>query len=105
VRGHAAVALGKLMTMNSRVDPLVTELLAGFNSPDSGVQEAMVRALTNVISQVGKDISEKVLNNVAGAISNFIKSEDSGKLLLSKSKRLIYCLRTRYYRRCEEGCG
>lgn len=58
LRSRAAKALGTLITLTPRIDPLITELVAGSKTPDAGVQNAMLRALYEVISKSGSNMSE-----------------------------------------------
>lgn len=53
VRSHAAVALGSLISLQTtRVDSLITELVAGAKSLDNDTSLAMLSALEQVVSQV-----------------------------------------------------
>lgn len=58
LRIRAAKALGTLITMTPRIDPLIGELVAGSKTPDSGVSDAMQKALYEVVSKVGKNMNE-----------------------------------------------
>jgi hypothetical protein len=51
VRTRGATALGKLISLSTRVDPLGTELLAGATTEHEtpGVQQAMLEALYRVL--------------------------------------------------------
>jgi hypothetical protein len=44
--------------MTPRVDPLVVDLVAGSKTPDEGIKSAMLKALYEVVSKAGKNISE-----------------------------------------------
>ncbi|KAI7630316.1 translational activator, partial [Hortaea werneckii] len=48
LRSRAARALGTLITMTPRVDPLVAELVTGSKTTDPGVKNAMLKALYQV---------------------------------------------------------
>jgi hypothetical protein len=57
VRQRAAAALGRLMTLQPRVNPLVGDLLTGLKgAADKGVREAMLRALAGVFAHAGKGV-------------------------------------------------
>ena len=57
VRQRAAAALGRLMTLQPRVDPLVGDLLTALNAAaDRGVREATLRALAGVFAHAGKNV-------------------------------------------------
>ncbi|KAI4129805.1 MAG: hypothetical protein LQ338_002056 [Usnochroma carphineum] len=45
LRSRAAKALGTLITLTPRIDPLIAELVTGSKTPDPGVRNAMLRAL------------------------------------------------------------
>ncbi|KAG5356255.1 eIF-2-alpha kinase activator GCN1 [Yarrowia sp. B02] len=60
LRNEAAEALGTLITLQSRVDPLVSELVTGVkNSTDEGVTNAMFKALQGVVSKAGGQMSQQ----------------------------------------------
>ncbi|ODQ53263.1 ARM repeat-containing protein [Saitoella complicata NRRL Y-17804] len=58
VRTRAAQALGTLITLQTRVDPLIAELVAGARTPDEGVRLAMLKAIYQVVSKAGTGMSE-----------------------------------------------
>jgi hypothetical protein len=58
LRTRAAKALGTLITMTPRVDPLIVDLVAGSKTSDEGIKSAMLKALYEVVSKAGKNISE-----------------------------------------------
>ena len=68
VRDIAAKNLGQLMTLNARVDPLVTELVGGLAGADSGAKEGMVKALHMVLLKGGATASQKVLDNAGNVL-------------------------------------
>ncbi|KAI9738850.1 MAG: hypothetical protein M1834_008357 [Cirrosporium novae-zelandiae] len=68
LRNRAAKALGTLITLTPRIDPLVAELVTGSKSPDEGVREAMLKALNEVISKAGKNMGESSRQAVLGII-------------------------------------
>ncbi|KAL8930443.1 MAG: hypothetical protein Q9208_000627 [Pyrenodesmia sp. 3 TL-2023] len=74
VRSRAAKALGTLITLTPRIDPLIAELVAGSKTSDSGVQNAMLRALYEVISKSGANMSEASRT----AVLALIDSDTSG---------------------------
>ena len=57
VRSRAAKALGKLIPLTARIDPLIAELCTGAHTSDRGIQIAMMKALYQVVSQAGKNMS------------------------------------------------
>ncbi|KAL8902088.1 MAG: hypothetical protein Q9207_004884 [Kuettlingeria erythrocarpa] len=70
LRSRAAKALGTLITLTPRIDPLIAELVAGSKTSDSGVQSAMLRALYEVISKSGANMSEASRTAVLGLIDS-----------------------------------
>ena len=70
LRSRAAKALGTLITLTPRIDPLIAELVAGSKTPDAGVQNAMLRALYEVVSKAGSNMSEASRASVLGLIDN-----------------------------------
>lgn len=60
LRNRAAEALGTLITLQTRVDPLVSELVTGVkNSTDQGVTNAMFKALNQVVLKAGSSMSQQ----------------------------------------------
>ncbi|KAI4196960.1 MAG: hypothetical protein LQ350_006213 [Teloschistes chrysophthalmus] len=74
LRSRAAKALGTLITLTPRIDPLIAELVTGSKTPDTGVQNAMLRALYEVVSKAGTNMSETSRN----AILTLIDSDTAG---------------------------
>ena len=58
LRTRAARALGTLITMTPRIDPLIAELVTGSKTADAGVKTAMQKALYEVVSKVGANMNE-----------------------------------------------
>jgi hypothetical protein len=58
LRTRAAKALGTLITLTPRIDPLIAELVTGSRTSDAGVRNAMLKALYEVISKAGANMSE-----------------------------------------------
>lgn len=70
LRTRAARALGTLITMTPRIDPLIGELVAGSKTPDVGVRAAMQKALYEVISKVGATMSEASRSAIVALIDD-----------------------------------
>ncbi|KAG9228586.1 putative translational activator GCN1 [Amylocarpus encephaloides] len=68
LRSRAAKALGTLITLTPRIDPLISELVTGSRTSDSGVRNAMLKALYEVISKAGANMGEASRNAVLGLI-------------------------------------
>ncbi|KAL8690219.1 MAG: hypothetical protein Q9218_004282 [Villophora microphyllina] len=90
LRSRAARALGTLITLTPRIDPLITELVTGAKTPDVGVQNAMLRALYEVVSKAGSNMSETSRN----AILTLIDSDIAGleESMLITNARLVGAL-------------
>lgn len=58
LRTRAAKALGTLITLTPRIDPLIAELVTGSKTSDTGVRNAMLKALYEVVSKAGANMSE-----------------------------------------------
>ena len=76
LRSRAAKALGTLITLTPRIDPLIAELVAGSKTPDAGVQNAMLKALYEVVSKAGANMSEASRTSVLGLIDSDAGSQD-----------------------------
>lgn len=76
LRIRAAKALGTLITLTPRVDPLIAELVTGSKTPDAGVRTAMLKALYEVVSKVGSTMNEGSRNAILGLIDSETDDED-----------------------------
>ncbi|KAL8920378.1 MAG: hypothetical protein Q9172_004520 [Xanthocarpia lactea] len=72
LRSRAAKALGTLITLKPRIDPLIAELVTGSKTSDTGVQNAMLRALYEVVSKAGSNMSEVSRNSILALIDSDI---------------------------------
>ncbi|KXT18454.1 hypothetical protein AC579_8176 [Pseudocercospora musae] len=70
LRSRAAKALGTLITMTPRVDPLIAELVTGSKTTDAGVKNAMLKALFEVVSKAGAKMNEASQNSILGLIDS-----------------------------------
>lgn len=70
LRTRAAKALGTLITLTPRIDPLIGELVAGSRTADPGVKNAMQKALYEVVSKVGANMGEGSRNAIVGLIDD-----------------------------------
>ena len=68
LRSRAAKALGTLITLTPRIDPLIVELVTGSKTVDTGVRNAMLKALYEVVSKAGVTMSEGSRSSVLGLI-------------------------------------
>ncbi|XP_062006271.1 protein ILITYHIA [Rosa rugosa] len=76
VRSSAALALGKLSALSTRVDPLVGDLLSSLQALDSGVREASLSALEGVLKYAGKSVSSAVRTRVYLQLKDLIHHDD-----------------------------
>ncbi|MCJ1397879.1 translational activator of GCN4 [Xylographa trunciseda] len=76
LRTRAAKALGTLLTLKPRIDPLIAELVAGTKTPDAGVRNAMLKALYEVVSKAGTNMSEASRTSILGLIDSDITDSD-----------------------------
>ena len=90
LRSRAAKALGTLITLTPRVDPLVSELLAGATTSDAGVRNAMLKALYEVISKAGANLSEASRAGILNLIDS--EAEDNDISMAITNARLLGAL-------------
>ncbi|RVX11358.1 Protein ILITYHIA [Vitis vinifera] len=76
VRSSAALALGKLSALSTRVDPLVGDLLSSLQVSDGGVREAILTALKGVLQHAGKSVSVAVRTRVYVLLKDFVHHDD-----------------------------
>lgn len=77
LRNRAAKALGTLITMTPRVDPLIAELVTGCKTPDAGVRNAMLAALYQVVSKAGANMGDVSKNSILGLIDSEQDEKDA----------------------------
>lgn len=68
LRIRAAKALGTLITLTPRIDPLIAELVTGSKTSDHGVKTAMLKALYEVVSKAGSNMNEASRTAILGLI-------------------------------------
>ncbi|KAK4692665.1 hypothetical protein P7C71_g4584, partial [Lecanoromycetidae sp. Uapishka_2] len=83
LRSRAAKALGTLITLTPRIDPLIAELVTGSRTQDSGVQNAMLKALYEVVSKAGTNMSEASRSSILGLIDSDTSSADESPTTLA----------------------
>ncbi|ODQ79468.1 hypothetical protein BABINDRAFT_180589 [Babjeviella inositovora NRRL Y-12698] len=75
LRTRAAKALGTLIEHQPRVDPLVTELVSVAKAAaDAGVKTAILKALLEVVSKAGENMSEASKNGIMSLVEEEITS-------------------------------
>ncbi|GLT74735.1 hypothetical protein SLA2020_465160 [Shorea laevis] len=85
VRSSAALALGKLSALSTRVDPLVSDLLSSLQASDSGIREAILTALKGVVKHAGMSVSAAVRIRVYTLLKDLIHSDDDQVRILAAS--------------------
>ncbi|KAG0366840.1 translational activator of GCN4 [Gamsiella multidivaricata] len=88
VRVRAAAALSILISLQSRVDPLVTELVAGIKSSEPGVKETVMSALENVVSKIGAGMSDAAKRAVIGVVIEGMEASNTESMWLTSAKLL-----------------
>ena len=86
LRSRAAKALGTMITITPRVDPLIGELVAGAKASDRTVQTAIFKALFEVVSKVGSKMNDASRNAILGLLDTD-GDENDGKSILLVHKR------------------
>ncbi|XP_019228337.1 PREDICTED: eIF-2-alpha kinase activator GCN1-like [Nicotiana attenuata] len=76
IRSSAALALGKLSALSTRVDPLVGDLLSGVQTSDVGIREATLTALKGVIKHAGGSVSIASRTRVYTLLNDLIHNDD-----------------------------
>ncbi|KAK5138011.1 hypothetical protein LTR08_005808 [Meristemomyces frigidus] len=87
LRSRAARALGTLITMTPRIDPLIAELVTGSKTTDAGVRNAMLKALYEVVSKAGGNMSDVSRNSILGLIDSDAGDNDDA-LAITHAKLL-----------------
>ncbi|CAI9285263.1 unnamed protein product [Lactuca saligna] len=76
VRSSAALALGKLSALSTRVDPLVGDLLSNLQTSEGGVCEAILVALKGIVKHAGKSVSGPIKTRVFDLLQELIYNDD-----------------------------
>lgn len=84
LRKRAAKALGTLITLQARIDPLVTELMATARSAtDLGVISAMHNALAEIVTKAGSNLSDASKQSLIVFVTEQVPTiTDPNKLML-----------------------
>lgn len=88
VRSRAANALGILITLQTRVDPLVAELVSGIRTSEASIKETMMNALQNVVSKTGADLSDTSKRSVISVIADGL-SDNADAGMMACAARLL----------------
>lgn len=75
VRARSVQGLAQLVTMITRVDPLVNDLIAGIKTSDSGMRLSHMSALEATLGRAGKSISAPVVANAISLLQDLMTQE------------------------------
>ncbi|KAI5807467.1 armadillo-type protein [Peziza echinospora] len=81
LRSRAAKALGTLITLTPRIDPLISELVTGARTPDSGVKSAMLKALYEVVSKAGGNMGDASKSAIISLVDEDLEEEDDEMII------------------------
>lgn len=81
VRTKAAQALGVLMRNQPRVDPVVTELIAGAKGNEDAIASSLVLALGYVVRNAAANVGEKAREGCVALVSDAFGESHDGKTL------------------------
>lgn len=88
VRSRAASALGILITLQTRVDPLVSELVSGIRTSEPSIKETMMDALQNVVAQAGSNMNETSKRGVMSVIAEGLADGAEAGMMASAARLL-----------------
>ncbi|KAM8866194.1 stalled ribosome sensor GCN1 isoform 2-T2 [Synchiropus picturatus] len=84
VRLRAAEALGQLVSIHTKVDPLFTEQLSAIrNAEDSGVRETMLQALRFVIQGAGSKVDPAIRKNITTTLLGMLGHDEDATRMSS----------------------
>ncbi len=83
LRGRATKALSTLITLTPRVDPLIAELVTGSKTADTGVRNAMLKALQEVVSRVGENMSDTSREAILGLMDSQADAQDNSMTVVN----------------------
>ncbi|XP_050973844.1 eIF-2-alpha kinase activator GCN1 [Labeo rohita] len=84
VRLRAAEALGQLVSIHTKVDPLFTEQLSAIrNAEDSGVRETMLQALRFVIQGAGAKVDPAIRKNITTTLLGMLGHDEDATRMAS----------------------
>jgi hypothetical protein len=88
LRARATKALSTLITLTSRVDPLIAELVTGSKTAtDNGVKNAMLKGLQEVVSKVGANMSDASRESILSLMD--IQNEAQDDSMTTTNARLL----------------
>jgi hypothetical protein len=81
LRIRAAKALGTLITLTPRIDPLIAELITGSKTADTGVKNAMLKALYDVVVKCGSSMNEASRTGILSLIDSDTGDSDEASAI------------------------
>ena len=78
VRSKAAEALGVLMKNQPRVDPVITELVAGVKGNDDSIATSFLLALANVMRNASQSVGDKAREACIDIVSEAFEDDHHG---------------------------
>ena len=81
LRARATKALSTLITLTPRVDPLIAELVTGSKTADTGVRNAMLKALQEVVSKVGANMSDTSRESILALMDSQADSQNDSMMV------------------------
>ncbi|XP_062854960.1 stalled ribosome sensor GCN1 [Trichomycterus rosablanca] len=92
VRLRAAEALGQLVSIHAKVDPLFTEQLSAIrNAEESGVRETMLQALRFVIQGAGAKVDPAIRKNITTTLLGMLGHDEDATRMASAGCVGILC--------------
>ncbi len=88
LRTRATKALSTLITLTPRVDPLIAELVTGAKTPDVGVRNAMLKALQEVVSKVGSNMSDASRESILGLMDTLQHDTQDDTMMVTNARLL-----------------
>ena len=88
LRTRATKALSTLITLTPRVDPLIAELVTGGKTPDAGVRNAMLKALQEVVSKVGSNMSDASRESILGLMDSLQHDTQDDHMVITNARLL-----------------
>ena len=93
VRSKAGEALGVLMKNQPRVDPVITELVAGVKSNDDSIATSFLLALANVMRNASQSVGDKAREASIDIVSEAFEDEHHGTQLHFANCYLLMLIR------------
>ncbi|KAG9269979.1 eIF-2-alpha kinase activator GCN1 [Astyanax mexicanus] len=92
VRLRAAEALGQLVSIHTKVDPLFTEQLSAIrNAEDSGVRETMLQALRFVVQGAGAKVDPTIRKNITTTLLGMLGHDEDATRMASAGCVGVLC--------------